>query len=221
VLPAEHYQDSTTQKLSGIRNQQAVDEWVDRMHSSVYQDAAHSMAAVGMLAPLVESIFHQAYLGTRAYYASQSMHLPSHSRWQEAEKDEWDCYFVWNKGRRSNNLVDGIFQLADAVGLTPYLPTNIQPRLKALFMYRNKMFHNGFEWPTDERSKFDKIIRDEKWLGSWFKAATSDGAPWIFYMTETYIADCISAIEKIIEATGRFARQLNNGTAQQINPADR
>lgn len=41
----------------GRRNEHAVDEWVDRLHSSVYQSAAHSMSAVGMLAPLMESIF--------------------------------------------------------------------------------------------------------------------------------------------------------------------
>src|SRR4030066_279551 len=34
-------------RLSGIRNEQAITEWIDRMHDSVYQDAAHSMAAGG------------------------------------------------------------------------------------------------------------------------------------------------------------------------------
>ncbi len=33
----------------GRKNEYAVDEWVDRLHSSVYQSAAHSMSAVGML----------------------------------------------------------------------------------------------------------------------------------------------------------------------------
>lgn len=96
--------EAHARKLSGIRNQQAVNEWVDRMHASVYQDAAHSMAAVGMLAPLVESIFHQAFLGIRVYYVSQSMHLPSHPRWQEAEKDEWDCHFVGTKEEETRIL---------------------------------------------------------------------------------------------------------------------
>lgn len=210
-----------SRQLSGIRNQQAVDEWVDRKHTSVYQDAAHSMAAVGMLAPLVESIFHQALLGTRDYYVSQSLHRPSHPRWQEVEKDGWDCHSVWKKGKRSKNLVEGIFQLADAVGMSPHLPENIQPKLRALFAYRNKMFHHGVGWPPVERSKFAKLIQIEKWPDSWFKAATSDRHPWIYYMTETYISDCVSVIEQIIEAIGSFARQLSNRVTQQENPADR
>lgn len=208
-------------QLSGVRNQQAIDEWVDRMHASVYQDAAHSMAAVGTLAPLVESIFHQAFLGTRDYYVSQSLHRPSHPRWQEAERDEWDCHFVWKNGKRSKNLVEGIFQLADAVGMSPHLPENIQPKLGALFAYRNKMFHHGFEWPPVERSKFAKLIQSKKWPDSWFDAATSDSHPWIYYMTETYISDCVSVIEQIIEAIGSFARKLSDRVAQQENPADR
>ena len=36
---------------------------VDHLHQSVFQDAAHSMAAVGMLAPFVESLFKQAFPG--------------------------------------------------------------------------------------------------------------------------------------------------------------
>ena len=214
--------EAHVRQLSGIRNQQAVDEWVDRMHASVYQDAAHSMAAVGMLAPLVESIFHQAFLETRVYYVSHSMHLPSHPRCQEAGKDEWDCHFVWNNGRRNKNLVEGIFQLADAIGLTPHLPASIQPKLKALFVYRNKMFHHGFEWPVDERSKFVKLIQCERWPDTWFNAAISGGHPWIYYMTETYISDCVSVIEQIIDAIGCFARQLRSDwMAQQTNLADR
>src|SRR5271166_6841873 len=52
-------------QTSGFRNERAVDEWIERLHGSVYQDAANSMAAVGMLAPLVESIFTQAFQSVR------------------------------------------------------------------------------------------------------------------------------------------------------------
>ncbi len=98
-----------------------------------------------------------------------------------------------------------------------YKTTELSPPKTArsiVFGYRNKMFHHGFEWPADERSKFAKLILSENWPDSWFKAATSDGNPWIYYMTETYISDCVSVTEQIIEAIGRFARQLSNRTAQ-------
>ena len=35
----------------------AVNMWIEKVHQSIYQGAAHSMAAVGMIAPLVESVF--------------------------------------------------------------------------------------------------------------------------------------------------------------------
>ena len=50
-------------QTSGIASDCAVDEWVDLAHSSCYQDAAHSMAAVGMIAPFIESIFQHASPG--------------------------------------------------------------------------------------------------------------------------------------------------------------
>ena len=50
-------------RLSGIRNEQAVSDWVELLHASVYQDAAHSMSAVGMIAPFVESVFGHGLRG--------------------------------------------------------------------------------------------------------------------------------------------------------------
>lgn len=202
--------EAHARQLSGYRNQRAVDEWVDRMHASVYQDAAHSMAAVGMLAPLIESIFHQAFLGTKDYYSAQSLHLLDHPRWQINDKCKWDCHYIWREGKKSKNLVEGIFELVDAVGMSTHLPKNIRPKLEAFFTYRNLMFHNGFEWPLVERHNFAEKIKSKGWSDSWFKASTSDGRPWIYYMTETYISDCVLVIEQILDAFGSFVRQRCN-----------
>lgn len=81
--------------------------------------------------------------------------------------------------------------------------------LKALFGYRNKMFHHGFEWPIDARAKFANFIQTQKIPEHWFRAATSDGEPWIYYMTEACISECLSAVGEIIEAFGSFARELS------------
>src|SRR5690606_3700853 len=68
------------QRTSDIRNEYAVNEWVDRLYHSVYQDAAHSMAAVGMLAPMFESVFYQAFQGIRKHMGNGP--TPStHDRW--------------------------------------------------------------------------------------------------------------------------------------------
>ncbi len=45
----------------GTANERAVDEWVRLVRDSCQQDAAHSMAAVGMIAPFIESVFGYAF----------------------------------------------------------------------------------------------------------------------------------------------------------------
>ena len=44
--------DELARRGSGAANYHGVEEWVDLVHSSCYQGAAHSTAAVGLLAPL-------------------------------------------------------------------------------------------------------------------------------------------------------------------------
>ena len=49
------------ERSTGEANYFAVDYMVDLMNRSIYQDVAHSMAAVGMLAPLMEGVFKDAF----------------------------------------------------------------------------------------------------------------------------------------------------------------
>lgn len=130
---------------SGYRNQKAVDDWVDRLHSSVYQSAAHSMAAVGMLAPFIESLFFQSFMGMKDFFSKGEVACNTHIRWDQSKTDGWDCHYVWGNNSRKRDLVKGIIQLSEATGLTKYLPDDLERTLTILFSYRNKMFHFGFE----------------------------------------------------------------------------
>ena len=51
--------DEIARSSEGTRNDLAVDRYVELLQGSIFQNAAHSMAAVGMLAPLLESIFNE------------------------------------------------------------------------------------------------------------------------------------------------------------------
>ena len=53
--------DAVARRTRGRANDRAVDVWVELAEMSCYQDAAHSMAAVGMIAPLIESAFRAAF----------------------------------------------------------------------------------------------------------------------------------------------------------------
>jgi hypothetical protein len=205
-------------QTSGFRNQRAVDEWVERMHDSVYQDAAHSMAAVGMLAPLIESIFTQAFRGIREQFFATENPPSAHPRWQESTEDQWDCHFVWKRGKRCEDLVAGIVQLAKATGLSSHLPNDLRPTLQALFGYRNKMFHNGFEWPVQERTRFKQRITDQGWPSDWFAKSETDKAPWIFYLTDAFIDHCLKTIDQIMDGLGAYVNETWNRRSQTNDP---
>jgi hypothetical protein len=119
------------------------------------------MAAVGMLAPFVETVLHRCFLGigNRLYPAATPKE--PHERWKATREVQWDCHFFIRSGRVEKNLAKGIVQLRDALGLTDRMPAEIEPTLSALFAYRNAMFHNGFEWPIEERESFARRIAEE------------------------------------------------------------
>lgn len=196
--------DDFAKKTTGITNQHATDEWIDRMHDFVYHSAAISMSAVGMLAPFIESIFHQSFHGIHKEFFSDKEKPIDHIRWEKSNAEKWDCHFFWDKNGRKKDLLKGIIQMADSTGLTPFLPNDIERVLKALFAYRNKMFHCGFEWPIEERKKFWDRIQNESWPKNWFSRSTSNEETWIIYLTSDFIEHCIDTIENVIEALGHF-----------------
>jgi len=198
--------EEKAKRLSGIWNDYATDVYVSLMHESVYQDAAHSMAAIGMLAPFFETVFFQCFLAIGAKLESSETELGKHSRWEDAAKTKWDCHLVFKNGESSTDLVRGILQLAEAIGVSDRLPADLKMTLEALFGYRNKMFHCGFEWPIDERSKFAKRIANESWPTTWFSSATSGGEPWVFCVTSKFIEHCLSTIDLVLDAFGEFVR---------------
>lgn len=186
-----------------------IGEQMYKFNISVYQSAAHCMAAVGMLAPFLESIFYQSFYGIKDNFFSTNSHPSDHARWEKATIDTWDCHFVWNKNSRRKNLVEGILQLSNSIGLRDFLPNDLDILLKVLFSYRNKMFHFGFEWPPDERKRFWKRVKNENWPSNWLDAATSGGEPWIIYLSDEFILYCVESIEEIINSISRFVYKIS------------
>ena len=154
--------------LTGSANSHAVDTLVDLIHESIYQSIAHSMAAAGMLAPFIESVF-------RAAFRSLRRELPS------------------------RDLVKNIMNFVDdeELGMKQYMPTTLEPTLEALFAYRNKLFHFGFEWPQEERRKFQGRLSE--WPYQWFGVSTSEGDPWMFYMSTEFITQCLDTAVQVLK----------------------
>lgn len=183
----------------------------DRLFESVFQDAAHSMSAVGMLAPFIESLFVAIFRKLREIGGRNDI---KDKREKAAEDQFWNPQFAYMGGGWKDNLPHGIAQLATSIGLEPFLPTDYKKTLDALFCYRNNMFHNGFEWPLDKRKKFEQRIKSADWPSNWFAKALSGDDPWIFYMTPEFIEHCLHTIRQTLEAVGRFLQQ-ERGPADQ------
>jgi hypothetical protein len=179
---------------------------IEHYHSSGYQDAAHSMATVAVLAPFFESMFKQAFPGIRKWLEREDrMPATNHSRWRMPLEKQWDCQFVSTGKNRS--IVAGIFELSTASGLAADLPSDLNATLSALFAYRNRMLHLGVEWPEKERNAFATTIAEQHWPQEWFSHWTSDGKPFMFYLTSTYVDHCLKAINGIIPGIGKFLRK--------------
>jgi hypothetical protein len=209
----ESLHDEMTQITEFIKktgSTRAIDEYGEHFFAQVYQDAAHSMAAVGMLAPLIESMFDQSFAGIRQLFETSTMAInSSHSRWGQRSKKKWDCRLFWDgKTWKNKGLAKGILQLAETVGLSADMPYDLEPVLQAFFEYRNKMFHCGFEWPTVERKRFEE--KRANWPSEWFSKATRGEEPWIFYLTEAFTEHCLDIIDDVLSGIGAFARMRSS-----------
>lgn len=189
----------------GDASDRAIDEWVDHLHNGVFEDAAHSMAAVGMLAPFMESLFEQAFYGVRELFGREGRQLTGQRACMLADK-QWNCHYK-NDGHK--DLVKGIFQLANATGLERHLPTDLKMTLEALYIYRNRNFHLGLEWPMEDRKKFAANIISKGWPTGWFDKSQTGGDPWIFYMSDKFISHCLDTVELVLEGLGAFYREAS------------
>ncbi|MDE2879120.1 hypothetical protein [Candidatus Palauibacter soopunensis] len=158
-----------------------VDHWVDTLHSSTFLDAAHSMAAVGLIAPLMESLFGRIV------------------RYFKNEK-------TWKDGRRKHRgVVNAFLQIAKDIDLRGHLPDDLETTARALFEYRNKMFHGGLEWPEEDRTRFANRVDSAGW-GDCFSLAHSGNEPWFFYMTRDFVERCLDTFYEIIDGVGAHER---------------
>ena len=174
----------------------------ERFWQAVLQDSAHSMSAVGMLAPFVESLFVAVFDGLK----KRENAAGREARRERADGQLRNPRFVFHKKGPREGLVDWIDQWATPCGLKEYLPEGYQKTLAALFGYRNNMLHDGFEWPAEKIQKFSQRIASDNWPKEWFASADKVGKPWLYYMSREFCAHCTETIEGIIEGVGRYLK---------------
>lgn len=210
---AEEEIDAKIKRAEGCarraRSEHATDLWIEHLYQSSYQAAAHSMAAIGMIAPLVESIFDHTFREI-GRLTENCPPLSEHHRLGVSNADEkkWNCRWVADeKNKWRKNVVGGVVQLADATGLVRNLPPEFERTLSALVAYRNKMFHFGFEWPVEGRRDFEKRLCASGWPAEWFSNSTSNNELWIYYMSSVFIDHCLAVTGEIITGIGHFCSE--------------
>ncbi len=171
----------------------------ERLQMSVYQDAANSMAAVGMLAPMFEAMFTALF---RTLGAASSSRPKATDRAKRADADYWNPQILFGTKGRADNLVGGILQLAEDSGLKALLPKDTGKVLTALFAYRNMMFHNGFEWPADRRESFANTLESQGVPEVWFSSSKRNKEVWIYYMSPVFVERCLALVSEVLTAIG-------------------
>lgn len=193
----------------GPHHDQIVDEHVDAMFRSTYSDGVINLSAMGVIVPMIETVFSQSFHSLGAKYAVTGLTPPDHERWRRAGEDanRWNCQ--WRFGRRGpkQDITVGLPQLSEAAGLTPFLPEGMMDWIVALLTYRNRMFHGGLEWSIEQRDQFEKLIEERGW-DRYFTSARSSDRPWIFYLRDEIMDDMPNQMGALLDGFGRFARSL-------------
>jgi len=211
---------------NGAWAQRLVDIRVDLLHGSVYQDAAHSAAAVALLAPLLEAVFTRLFeaIGRQGWPRDAGERRRRADKLADPDARFWDAqaYFP-RRGEPTTNVLLGPGQLAEEAGLQAELPADTWKVFDAIMNYRNFTLHNGLEWPPAKRAEFDVMVADKGWPSEWFTRSTSDRRTWIIYLSVDLIQRTLSLVDDVLDAAGRFAArniEAHGFRFEDAGPAD-
>ena len=201
---------AATDAYNGPHHDHYIDEHVYMLQQSVYTEAAVSMAAIGMVAPMVESVFAEAFRELGKMYVVKNRSPGDHKRWTRADehKDRWNVQVYFDSKREAkSNIILGLPQIAEAVGLNAHIDSETWKWLDAMLQYRNYMFHGGLEWSEENREKFQTLIETQGWE-KYFDKSTTNDAPWIFYIRADAIDDIPNKLEAVLDGLAAFAKSL-------------
>ena len=162
-----------------------------------------------MLAPLIESLFVSIFGGLRKLSRDKALVSNENPRLAASQDQFWNPRFEIKSKSNRRDIVAGIRQLANAIGLSKHLPPDYDNTLAALFHYRNMMFHNGFEWFREEGTKFRQRVQDSGWPEKWFKESEGFGDTRFFYMTPEFVQHCLDTVDQLIEGMGAYVKEVS------------
>ncbi|MBX3396772.1 MAG: hypothetical protein KF841_15550 [Phycisphaerae bacterium] len=195
------------------------DIYADLCIGRCFVDAACSQTVVAAICPFIESLFTRAFAIMRPAWQAGSA-IKSHLRWTKQLKpgDEykrWSPSWVFNvKSYPRQGFIEGTQQLLEALGFGSAIPTD-SPEfnlVSALFLYRNKSLHHGYEWPTDPLNAFKLNMdaasrKDSRWQ-QWFDISTIGADLWMITITKQLVVDSLGAMQSIATSLREIENEI-------------
>lgn len=173
----------------------AGDEYADTCLTFVLENVACSNIAVAALAPLFESLFAKAIARFREFM--KGLKPTRHLRSELSDDDFWNPYVVATSTGQQKNVLDGFKQLMVTLGFERAICDELWRVLHALFAYRNKALHGGYEWLVDDRKALMGNIQRNHWDEWFFVQKDERGNPWLIWMTDAFIKRVFLALEQL------------------------
>ncbi|MFH0981414.1 MAG: hypothetical protein V2A79_07740 [Planctomycetota bacterium] len=132
----------------------------------------------------------------------------------------WNPRFFIDSQRKSHkDFVRGYQQMLDALGFAGELGTASAEVIEALFAYRNKCLHFGYEWPPEEARKFAETIqkkqdqwrtwsKERKTWFPWFQVGTINDDPWLSSVTDSFVERVLREMETMAKALRGMERRM-------------
>jgi hypothetical protein len=167
------------------------DAYIEGCIEGTYAHIGYCHTAVAALAPMFEGMFAHEFMVLRLINGDK---VPDgeHRRCKKDAEVFWNPKLSVNrKDELEQNVQQGSVQILTALNLIKRFPPKFKSATEALFTYRNRSLHDGYEWPKEKRVKFKKLIDGHGW-GDWFSWARENGDPWIAYMNDEFIRECFN-----------------------------
>lgn len=183
-------------------NDNFIEHISDKSYELQFWDLSYSMTAVGLLAPFMESFITNFF----KHYSSEILKINEGDSKREKVfiSKQWDPHMYIDAKIIKTDFVKGALQLFKQIGINTYLPKNTYKILQALFRYRNKMVHNGYEWPKEKCEIFEKEIKENNWQAWFDSSGTKGNVPDLFFMNKKYINECIVLGDNFFDAFANF-----------------
>ena len=174
------------------------------------QMIAHSAAAVGLIAPLFESLLKSAFRIFEEEIGDSPFRKDVDACWRSAERWDWDPGYYWKNGKRQKDLVEGTLQIARSIGFVKHLPPNLKTTLTAIFSHRNEMLHVGLEG-DDKQDQFKNWLARsgrQKWFHETRKIDDRGEINKRYYMSKEFTDHCLQTARSVVVGIGHYLQQL-------------